>query len=77
MALNKDILGTALYNRLNEFNNKDIDATGNMEAARLSFCKALADEVINHIKTAAVVNVTVSTTGTATAHTGTGTGTIS
>jgi len=76
MALNKDILGTALYNRLDEWTNKDIDETGDIEDARLAFCKALADEVINHIKASAVVNVNVTTTGTALAHTGTGTGTI-
>lgn len=76
MALNKDILGTALYTTLSAFNNKDIEETGDLEAARLAFCKALADEIIIHIKAAAVVSVNVVTTGTATNHTGTGTGTI-
>lgn len=76
MALNKDILGTALYNTLDAFNDKDIDETGDIEAARLAFCKALANEVINHIKSSGVVNVTVTTTGTAAAHTGTGVGAI-
>jgi hypothetical protein len=76
MALNKDVLGLALYNRLDTYNNQDIDAIGDIEAARLAFCKALADEVIQHFRTAGVVSVTVTTTGTAAAHTGTGTGTI-
>lgn len=77
MALNKDILGVALYDGFVSFNNKNIEQTGNLEDARLAFCKVMADEIIKHLKTAAVVNVTVVTTGTATNHTGTGTGTIS
>ena len=55
MALNKDILGQQLYDAFNAYNNKDIIATGDIEAARLAFCKTLADVVINHFKTAAVI----------------------
>lgn len=76
MALNKDVLGQALYDRLLFFTNKDIGDIGDIEAARLAFCKDLADVVIQHIRTAAQVSVTVTTTGTATNHTGSGTGTI-
>lgn len=76
MALNKDILGQSLYDRMVGFNNKTPEQTGDIEAARLAFCKALADEVINHFKTAGVVSVNVVTAGTATNHTGTGTGSI-
>ncbi|MDI3319125.1 hypothetical protein [Pinibacter soli] len=77
MALSKDVLGKGLYNALKAFNDKDKDALGDLEDARLSFCKALADEIIKHIASAGVVKVTVNTTGTAAAQAGTGTGTIS
>ncbi|MBL0144939.1 MAG: hypothetical protein IPP48_03435 [Chitinophagaceae bacterium] len=79
MALNKDVLGTALYNRRNSFNNKTIDELiaehGTIEAARLAMCKADADEIINHFKNNAVVN---ANTFFAPEHAGpvTGTGTI-
>lgn len=76
MALDKEILGTALYDAFNDFNNKNPDEEGDIETARLAFCKVMANEIIEHFKTAGVVNVTVATTGTATAQTGTGTGTI-
>jgi hypothetical protein len=54
MALNKDILGTALYTRATNFNDKNIE---NMEQARQDFWKAMAEEIINHIKTNATLNV--------------------
>jgi hypothetical protein len=54
MALNKDILGTALYTRAGNFNNKDIE---NIEQARQDFWKAIAEEIVNHIKTNATLNV--------------------
>jgi hypothetical protein len=54
MALNKDILGTALYTRANSFNDKNID---NIDQARQDFWKAMAEEIINHIKTNATLNV--------------------
>lgn len=76
MALNKDVLGTALYNAETQFNDKNPQQLGDAEAARLAFWKIAADEIIKHFKTAGVVNVTVVTTGTATNHTGTGTGSI-
>lgn len=66
MALNKDILGLALYERANEINDKTPDEVGNLEQARIDFWKAIADEVIKHIKTFGIVN----TTGTAAAQTG-------
>ena len=76
MALNKDILGQAFYDAFDAFNNKLPNDIGDIEATRLAFCKVMANEIINHFKTAGVVEVTVSTTGTATAQTGTGSGTI-
>jgi hypothetical protein len=76
MPLNKDVLGVALKARADDWNNKTPAEIGDMEAARLAFWKALADEVIQHFRTAGVVSVNVTTTGTALAHTGTGTGTI-
>lgn len=55
MALNKDILGTDLYNMQNQFfNNKTSDEIimlyGSMEAARLECCKKEAEIIINHFK---------------------------
>jgi hypothetical protein len=55
MALNKDILGANLYAALTDFNDKDPATLGDLETARLAFCKAMADEVIKHITTAGVV----------------------
>ncbi|RYZ21646.1 MAG: hypothetical protein EOO10_22265 [Chitinophagaceae bacterium] len=66
MPLNKDTLGTALYNAEKEFNDKAPADLGDIEAARLSFWKTMADEIIKHFKTQGVVN----TTGTASAQTG-------
>lgn len=81
MALSKDILGTALYNARNAFDDKTLDeliATyGSLNGVRLAMAKADAEEIINHFKANAVITVNVVTTGTATNHTGTGTGTIS
>lgn len=80
MALNADILGEAMYNARNDFNNRPMDELletyGNMEGVRLAADKAVATAIINHITTSAEVSVNVTTTGTAAAQTGTGTGTI-
>jgi hypothetical protein len=80
MALNKDILGQALYDGRNLFANKTVDDLitefGSLEAARLAAAKKDAEIIINHFKTAGVVTVAVNTTGTAAAQTGSGTGTI-
>ncbi|MFT3750971.1 MAG: hypothetical protein QM768_21840 [Agriterribacter sp.] len=66
MALNKDILGLALYTKAKELNDKTPDEIGDLEAARKAFWQAVAEEVINHIKVYGQVN----TTGTAAAQTG-------
>lgn len=54
MALNKDVLGLALYNSRAPFMNKNLDeiiATyGTLEAYRLEVAKADADEIIKHFK---------------------------
>ncbi|PZP38142.1 MAG: hypothetical protein DI598_21020 [Pseudopedobacter saltans] len=73
MALDKDILGKALSNKANEYNDKDIT---DINAARLAFWTGIADVVISHFKTNGVVNVNVNvtTTGTATAQSGSGSG---
>ena len=76
MPLDKDILGTAIYNNTKQFNDVPVSAA-NMEATRLAQCKAIAQAIIDHLKAAGVISVTVATTGSATAQTGTGTGTIS
>jgi len=81
MALNKDILGFALYSARADFSDKTLNELiteyGSLESARLAMCKVDAEEIINHFKAAGVINVNVVTTGTATNHTGTGIGTIS
>lgn len=54
MALNKDILGQALYDFRSAFNGKTIDELetefGSLEAARLAIAKGEAEIFINHIK---------------------------
>jgi hypothetical protein len=50
MALDKDILGQALYDDLSFFNNKNKDEIGDIETARLNFCKQMAETIINHFK---------------------------
>lgn len=56
MALNKDVLGLALYNVRVTFSNKTIDQInteyGGIEQYRLALAKAEADEIISHFKTA-------------------------
>ena len=54
MALNKDLLGTALYNRAQSFNDQDIN---NIDQARRDFWKAIAEEIVNHIKSNATLTV--------------------
>lgn len=51
MALDKDILGAALYSREQTYNDQAPDVLGDLAAARLDFWKAMADEIINHFKT--------------------------
>jgi hypothetical protein len=54
MALNKDILGTDLYNRANAYNEVNIT---DIEAARLAFWKNMAEGIIEHFKTNGVLTV--------------------
>jgi hypothetical protein len=56
MALNKDALGAALYNRVQSFNDQE----ESIDQARRDFWKAVADEIINHIK----INATLTIPGT-------------
>ena len=56
MALNKDILGTALYNAELIFNETFIDPV-DMEAARLEFWKKVADQIISHFKANIEINI--------------------
>lgn len=55
MALNKDILGEALYNKSKLWNDKNPDEIGDIEDARKAFWTAIAEEVINHFKMNAVI----------------------
>jgi hypothetical protein len=62
VALDKDVLGQALYDMRNGFwNNKTIDELiaeyGTLEAARLEACKKEADVIIQHFKTNGVLSV--------------------
>lgn len=54
MALDKDILGQAIYDVRNIYSNKTaaqlITTYGNIEAARLHAAKAEAEVIINHFK---------------------------
>jgi hypothetical protein len=54
MPLNKDVLGAALYNSVQDFNNKDFE---NIEQARIDFWKAVAGAIIDHLKANATLNV--------------------
>ncbi len=64
MALNKDILGLALYDVRAIYCNKTIDEIideyGSLEAARLHACKAEAEAIIDHFKN----NIAISIPGT-------------
>ncbi|MFL5747215.1 MAG: hypothetical protein ACJ751_21250 [Niastella sp.] len=53
MALSKDVLGAALYNRANAYNDNIED----IDQARQDFWKAVADEIIRHIKNNANLNI--------------------
>lgn len=54
MALDKDILGTDLYNRAAVYNEVAIT---DMEAARLAFWKNIAQGIIDHFKNNGVLHV--------------------
>jgi hypothetical protein len=56
MALDKDVLGTDLYNRMQQFNEVPI-APADMEAHRLLFWKEVAEAIIIHFKTAGRLTV--------------------
>ena len=56
MALSKDVLGAALYNRAKDYNDNIED----IDQARQDFWKAVADEIIKHIKNA---NLNIPGTG--------------
>jgi len=72
MPLNSQLLGAALQNAADDYNNMTAN-TEDLPQIRRDFWKAVADVIVNHIKANAVVNVTVATAGTASAQTGTGT----
>jgi hypothetical protein len=59
MALDKDVLGQAIYDVRNIYSNKTaeqlITSYGSLEAARLHAAKAEMEVIINHFKTAGVV----------------------
>jgi hypothetical protein len=57
MALDKDVLGAAMHTKAKTFDDVAVDTTDPvaMEAYRLNFWKAIADEVIKHFKTNGVI----------------------
>lgn len=56
--LSKDTLGLALYNAEKDFNDKTIEQLGgDLEAVRKAFWKNVADEIIKHLKSEAVLRV--------------------
>lgn len=61
MALNKDVLGLALKNARDAFNDMDNDSIiatyGSLDAARLAMAKADAEEIINHFKNNIQINI--------------------
>lgn len=54
MPLDKDILGTALYNRAQNFNDVDV---ADIDQARRNFWNGIAEEIVNHIKSNASLTV--------------------
>ncbi len=83
MALNKEILGLAIYAVRKEYSAKTVPQLvaqyGSLEKAQIAMATDEADAIIKHFTTLGVVNVvvetTVATTGTALAQAGTGAGT--
>jgi hypothetical protein len=57
MPLDKNLLGTELFNKVDLYNNKNIDEIGDIQQARLNFWKAVAEVIVDHIKTNALLNV--------------------
>jgi hypothetical protein len=57
MALNKDTLGQALYDAEQQFNDKAPADLGDLATARLNFWKVMANEIIEHFKTAGDLHV--------------------
>lgn len=80
-GLDKDILGQALFDFRNHFNDRDVDDLleeyGTIEAVRLAYAKGEAEVIINHFKANAKLSVpgaglmAGSTFVTGTAETGT------
>lgn len=56
MPLDKDILGLAIYNKAQQWNDTDISEE-DIEQARKDFWKEVAGEIINHFQTNGVLRV--------------------
>lgn len=81
MAMDKSVLGAALWNRVKSTQSFAPALTSDQDAAGLALWTDIADELINHIKANAVVTVTSAvatgvTSGPSTAPV-TGTGVVS
>lgn len=75
--MDADVLGVALFNAREAFNNKTRDELisehGDLAGVRLAACKADAEAIINHIKEAGVVLPGLTLTAGPYPVTGTGT----
>jgi hypothetical protein len=74
MAMNKDVLGAALKDRMLSMVPLGVVVPSATQSQMAEFWTAVADEVIKHIKENAQVQVTVNVTGTAVGGVCTGTG---
>ena len=77
MALNATTLSALIVSNLGSLNSGDANVDASYNEGTQKIADAIAQAVVSHITSMAVVNVTVATTGSAAAQTGTGTGTIS
>lgn len=61
MPLSKTVLGLALKNARDAFNDMDMDTIistyGSLDAARLAMAEADAEEIINHFKNNIVISI--------------------
>lgn len=77
MALSDSVLSQLIQANIGTLNSGDENVDKAFTEGTQKLADAIAQAVVTHITSMAVVTVTVATTGSAAAQTGTGTGTIS
>jgi hypothetical protein len=77
MAMDKDVLGLALKNRILSMVPSGVVVPSGTQATMEEFWKAVADEIIKHIQQNGIVNVTCTGTASGGVCSGSGTGTVS